>query len=466
MSGVPRVLVIDDEPIVLKSCDRILRREGVQIEGALTGTDGLRRVTEGGFDVLLLDLRMPGATGIDVLRGLREAKLEPTVIIMTGYPSIGSAVEAMKLGAFDYIVKPFEPIQLAQAVRRALAMRETLDTAPVPQELEPSTWRSAGQGRSINTTTRDGRRVSIVGLDGLFEPRAELCSTIVESLKAHHAPANIEYGTHEAAGQEILTYLENFDTVVAVVRIPLKPEDGQVVQLATGEPSESERGPVYDAPQIGFPNVLHWTHAIGIHSDLVVIAVDRQTTDEAFPLGQDVQREIVNLILREMSSDTDRREDEAHKAHGHQAGPCQTLDVLQRVREFHETMSGVYASMRDKVRNEKVRLLFDHMSGREHGLAHDLAEYEKVAPKAILKTWYKPAPRCMAPEWLKNLDISPDASLDEALDLIIRVDDCLARFYKYMAELTVCEEVKEAFTNLLEIEQREKIHVMCLLADS
>jgi len=139
MIGKPRVLVVDDEPGVIKSCDRILTQEEIEVEGVTSGLEGLELVKSRRYDAVLLDLKMPDLNGMEVLRRLKRTSPETTVIIITGYPSVDTAVEALKLGAFDYVPKPFTPDEITEKVRRALKLQELLrkvEPAPAPGVME------------------------------------------------------------------------------------------------------------------------------------------------------------------------------------------------------------------------------------------------------------------------------------------------------------------------------------------
>jgi len=120
MSSKTKILVIDDELIVLKSCERILSEAGYEIETAQSSPQGLKLVDEGKFDVVLTDLKMPEISGMEVLKTVRESHPDVIVIMITGYSTIQTAVEAMKLGAADYISKPFTPEELLDAISKAL----------------------------------------------------------------------------------------------------------------------------------------------------------------------------------------------------------------------------------------------------------------------------------------------------------------------------------------------------------
>lgn len=121
-----QILVVDDEDIVIKSCMRILDGCGYQIESANDGREALRKVEDNPYDVMILDIMMPNLGGLDVLRRVKEAHPDIDVIMITGLSQIDTAVQAMKLGAFDYISKPFEPDELKLVVQRALERRQLM----------------------------------------------------------------------------------------------------------------------------------------------------------------------------------------------------------------------------------------------------------------------------------------------------------------------------------------------------
>lgn len=124
MATGARILVVDDEQIMRDGCTRILSTEDLEVATAESGEAGLEAITKGdGFDVVLLDLMMPGISGMEVLEAIRQVDLNILVIVITGYATVESAVEAMKKGAYDFIPKPFTPDQLRIIVNRALEKR-------------------------------------------------------------------------------------------------------------------------------------------------------------------------------------------------------------------------------------------------------------------------------------------------------------------------------------------------------
>jgi DNA-binding NtrC family response regulator len=121
-----RILVVDDEEIVIQSCLRVLSGGGFQVDAVRDGLEALRAVDENGYDVLILDIKMPKMNGMEVLQRVKEAHPEIDVIMITGLHEIETAVQAMKLGAFDYLPKPFDPEELELVVARAFERRQLL----------------------------------------------------------------------------------------------------------------------------------------------------------------------------------------------------------------------------------------------------------------------------------------------------------------------------------------------------
>ena len=121
-----RILIVDDEEIVIRSCLRILAGDEFQVESVQDGREALKKIEENPYDVVILDIMMPNIDGLEVLRRVKETHPNVDVIMITGLSQVDTAVQAMKLGAFDYISKPFEPDELKLVVYRALERRRLL----------------------------------------------------------------------------------------------------------------------------------------------------------------------------------------------------------------------------------------------------------------------------------------------------------------------------------------------------
>lgn len=122
----PLVLVIDDEEAMRDSCSQILLKNKFRVETAEDGTVGLQKIKEIAPDLVLVDLKMPGISGLDVLERLKDIDPNIIPIVITGYATVDSAVEAMKKGAYDFLPKPFSPEELRIIIRRAYERRRLI----------------------------------------------------------------------------------------------------------------------------------------------------------------------------------------------------------------------------------------------------------------------------------------------------------------------------------------------------
>jgi len=121
-----KILIVDDEVVVCKSCERILSPEGYEVETALSGLEALEKLSQESFDIVITDLKMPGMDGMELLAKVKEKDPEIIVIMITGYSTIQTAVQAMKMGALDYIPKPFTPEELVVVVEKALEKKKLI----------------------------------------------------------------------------------------------------------------------------------------------------------------------------------------------------------------------------------------------------------------------------------------------------------------------------------------------------
>jgi DNA-binding NtrC family response regulator len=139
MTSAIRILIVDDEQHVRNSLAAWFREDGYQTSSAASGREALATLSREGADILLVDIKMPGMDGLELHRKVRELAPDATVIIMTAFASVETAVQALKDGAYDYIVKPFDPEEVSRLVRKAAerysllrenrALRERLESA-------------------------------------------------------------------------------------------------------------------------------------------------------------------------------------------------------------------------------------------------------------------------------------------------------------------------------------------------
>ncbi|MDD9301272.1 MAG: response regulator [Desulfobacter sp.] len=120
-----RVLIIDDENVICKGCKMILDEMGYACDHSLSGVNGLKTVMELPYDVLLLDMKLKDIDGMEILEKVKKAKPQLYVVVITGYSTVKNAVKAMKLGANDYISKPFNDDDIIIAVRNAFKESDT-----------------------------------------------------------------------------------------------------------------------------------------------------------------------------------------------------------------------------------------------------------------------------------------------------------------------------------------------------
>jgi DNA-binding response OmpR family regulator len=113
-----RILVIDDERVICDACRLVLAEKSHAVDHCLTGRKGLLAIESGAYDLILLDVKLPDIDGMEILRTVREKASEPVVIVMTGYSTLSNALQAMKLGAADYLAKPFTDDELIEAVEK------------------------------------------------------------------------------------------------------------------------------------------------------------------------------------------------------------------------------------------------------------------------------------------------------------------------------------------------------------
>ncbi len=118
---------MDDEKRIRDGCHSILTGEGFEVGLAENGYAGLKKIEEEHFDIILLDLMMPGLRGIDLLEHVKARHPDTLVIVITGYATLEHAVEAMKKGAFDFISKPFSPEDLRTVIGRAIEYIRSLE---------------------------------------------------------------------------------------------------------------------------------------------------------------------------------------------------------------------------------------------------------------------------------------------------------------------------------------------------
>ncbi|MDP8236230.1 MAG: response regulator [Candidatus Erginobacter occultus] len=121
-----KILIVDDEESMRLTLSLLFRKQGYEVSTASSGEEAVAMVDREIFEVVITDLKMKGLSGLDVLHHVKRVHPETEVIILTAHGTIGNAVEAMKLGAFDYLTKPFEPDEGILVVRKALERKRLI----------------------------------------------------------------------------------------------------------------------------------------------------------------------------------------------------------------------------------------------------------------------------------------------------------------------------------------------------
>ena len=114
-----KVMIVDDEQDFLETIVKRLKARGIEVTGAESGYQALELIDHGNFDVVILDVKMPGLDGIETLREMKKKKPQVEVIMLTGHASVESGIQGMQLGAFDYVMKPVALDELLEKVRQA-----------------------------------------------------------------------------------------------------------------------------------------------------------------------------------------------------------------------------------------------------------------------------------------------------------------------------------------------------------
>jgi len=127
MENLPRLLLVDDEERFRETLAKRLKETGYDVEGAGSGLEALDRLNAEKFDIVVMDIQMPGMSGIETLLEIRTRHIGVEVIMLTGHGEVSSAVEGMRLGAYDYLMKPYEYEYLVVKIQEAFKVKKDRD---------------------------------------------------------------------------------------------------------------------------------------------------------------------------------------------------------------------------------------------------------------------------------------------------------------------------------------------------
>ena len=194
---LPQILLMEDEPSVGKGLQMTLKEEGYRVDWAMTGQSALETFSRKGFDLLVADLRLPDIDGMEVIKHIKEQRPETEVIVITGYSTVPSAVEAMKLGAYDYLLKPFTEDEFRTTVQGALKQKEEVSVREILDFFDTEEGKLIQKGeviRVLNRTAqdytfwRDLMERGSIALDGYrlsMEAKAALVSGDLKWIRQH-----------------------------------------------------------------------------------------------------------------------------------------------------------------------------------------------------------------------------------------------------------------------------------------
>ncbi len=185
-----KLLVIDDEPSIRFSIEQVFQEDGIQVFGADTAAEGLQLAAEESPDVVLLDIRLGDRSGLDVFQDLCRLDPRTLVIFITGHGTSDTAIEAMKLGAYDYLVKPLDAGQLQQVVQQALTISRLMHVPTILEEgdrPEDKPDRLIGSGTAMQTVCKQIGRVAPQDVNVLILGESGTGKELVARAIYHHS---------------------------------------------------------------------------------------------------------------------------------------------------------------------------------------------------------------------------------------------------------------------------------------
>jgi len=320
----PRILIVDDETAILETVELLFRKAGYRVSTAVGGRKGLEALESERPDVVVTDIKMPGASGIDIVNRARELDPELPVILMTAYASVRSAVDAVNAGAYSYIQKPFSNDEMLAVVKRAAEARSLkVENRALKKEVgrskRISRERPIGKSRSFNevltlteTVAPTDSTILITGESGTGK---EVLARYIHALSARSDGPFLSINC--GALPESLLESELFGHVKGSFTGAVKDRDGLLVAAAGGTFFLDEIGETSPATQVKLLRALQEREVIPVGAtqavpvDVRIIAATNRDLDEEIRKGafrSDLYYRL-NVIAIRLPALRDRKDD-------------------------------------------------------------------------------------------------------------------------------------------------------------
>jgi len=212
-NGLSRIFVIDDDDVMLLSCRRILEKEGYDVETFASPLAGIERVAAERPELVLVDLKMPEMSGMEVIERIRAIDPGIVIAVVTGYATIATAVEAMSSGAHDFVPKPFTPDELRLAVKRAAERRRLIE-----ESAHHRREREAAERRIVTFVSHQ--------LKSPVAAAKQCLDVLLFTSQAELPPAGLEWiGRAQVRLQEMVTMIDDWLTLARLERSTLAAVD-------------------------------------------------------------------------------------------------------------------------------------------------------------------------------------------------------------------------------------------------
>ncbi|MBA3239326.1 MAG: sigma-54-dependent Fis family transcriptional regulator [Parachlamydiaceae bacterium] len=205
---IDKVLIIDDEPLMRSFLEETLLRMKIDVTTAENGRKALEILEKGAFDLIISDMKMPGISGIDLLRKVKELYPETIFVVITGFGSIESAVEAMRLGAYNYLIKPFSPETIETLIEKASEQRTLLaENSYLRQQVRGSQMGSLGFKDTNSNGHSEGNVVEVIGDSPALR---KILSDVLQIAKSN---ANVFIHGESGTGKEVIAHAIHYNSL-------------------------------------------------------------------------------------------------------------------------------------------------------------------------------------------------------------------------------------------------------------